>query len=311
MMEVIRNAWLGWQNYNDSGKMAALVLIALLLFWFGRVENRKQYHTLVWYTTVMVVCCVCPLTAAVLMQYQTRFYDYQWIWGAVPVTIIIALAGTLLWTELVEKYAKCKKAGWKIAGITALLVAVIYLCGRMENDIWDVNAAAQNQEETVKVLEKITQNGQNQDITLWAPQGIMEYARALDGSICMPYGRNMWDGALNGYSYDTYGETEKLLYAWMSHAEKTGEGEVEIDMTVEMGMEITSDIIEADSLGENTASRTIMATECVELAMELGVNCMLLPENLESAVVEELETYLGIAAENVEGYYLFYIEMPY
>lgn len=303
MMELLRNAWLGWQNYTNNGKMAALLLIALLLFWFGKTELRNKYRTFVIYTTVMVVCCICPFTAAILMTYQTKFYDYQWIWGAVPVTIMIALAGTLLWTELSEKYAKTKRARWKIAGITALMVGVIYLCGRMENNIWDTDKAAQNREETAKVLEKITENGTNKNIVLWAPQKIMEYTRVLDGNICLPYGRNMWDGALNAYSYDTYGEAEKMLYAWMSYAEETGEGEAEVEIA-EGNEEVESEETE----NKKAEMEIITATECLEMARQLGVTHILLPENMQPGVLAELEEYLGISVENVEGYFLFYME---
>lgn len=277
MRELIRNAWLGWQSYTDNGKMAALLLIALLLLWLGRKEIRKPYHTLVLYTTVMTFACICPFTAAVLMGYQTRFYDYQWIWELVPVTIVIALTGTLLWTELMKKYEKQRYAGWKRIGITALLIALIYLCGRMGNPVWDADEEVRKREETAKVLEIITENGKNTDINLWAPQGVMEYVRVLDGNIRLPYGRNMWDPALNGYAYDTYGEKETMLYRWMANAEETGEGDAVIETAMDM-------------------------------ARELGVNHILLPGNLQPEVLAELEQYLGISAEKLEGYYWFRME---
>lgn len=320
MMELIRNAWSGWLNFTEHGKFAALLLLALLLFWFGsgQSENKKdgektvgskvigkkalenRHRTLVYYTTAMTVCCICPLTAAALMAYQTKFYDYQWIWGAVPVTIVIALAGTQLWTQLTERYAKGKGAGWKTAGITVLLICVVYLCGSMQSNVWDAEESAQNREETAKVLEILTENGQNKDICLWAPQGIMEYARALDGSVVLPYGRNMWDGALNAYSYDTYGEEEKLLYTWMCHAEATGEGEAEYGKTA-----VTE--VAAENAEKTMQTRTITAAGCMETARRLGVTHILLPSNMQQEVLTELEAYLGIQAENVAGYYLLRI----
>ena len=38
MRELLRNAWLGWQNYTDDGKLAALLLAALLFLW---LRNKK------------------------------------------------------------------------------------------------------------------------------------------------------------------------------------------------------------------------------------------------------------------------------
>lgn len=274
MRELIKNAWIGWMDYTETGKLAALLLLALLLFWFVGKEYRNRHMTLALYTTVMAVCCICPLTAAVLMTYQTRFYDYQWIWNMVPVTIFIALAGTLLWFELTEKYVKGKNGKLKCVGITAVMVALIYLCGPMMKNIWSPEEVTVKQTETAKVLERITENGQNKDITLWAPKETMEYARAVDGSIRLPYGRNMWDPALNAYSYDTYGHAEDILYAWMSYAEETGGGE------------------------------TITATQSMDLAKQLGVTHILLPGNLQPEVLAEIEEYLEVQAETVEGYYL-------
>lgn len=268
MKELIRNARLGWPDCTENGKLLALLLLAILIFWFWKREAWNKYRKLFIYTTIMAVCCIFPITAAILMQYQTRFYDYQWIWGFVPVTIVISLAGTLLWTELVEKYAKPKYGGLKKAGITLAAICILYLCGRMGNSVWDADAEVEKLEETARVLEIITENGQNTDITLWAPQGIMEYARVLNGNVRMPYGRNMWDPALNAYSYETYGETEVAMYTWMSTAEATGSG-----------------------------------VACADWILQMGVNHVLLPGNLAPESVQTWEDALGKTAQTVEGYY--------
>lgn len=324
MQELMKNAWLGWKNYTDNGKFAALFLAALLLLWLwdlrsdgksptdqcnlkSRADGRiawKNRDGIIKYAIVMAVCCICPLTAAFLMTYQTRFYDYQWIWSLVPVTIIIALAGTLLWTEYSGMAAKKrvinprtgkKKTEWlKMAGTTAVMLSVLYLCGSMGTETFDAKAEAQKQEKTAQILEIITENGKNTDICLWAPQEIMEYARALDGRIRLPYGRNMWDISLNAYSYDTYGETEKLLYAWMSNVEETGER----NATVELDADLQS--------GENdrTEERTITVEDCMALAQEYGISCILLPANIESEAIAQIEEILGVQAQEYTDYYL-------
>ena len=253
MTELIRNAWLGWQDYTEHGKMAALLLLALLLYWFGNKrsgskEMMSRRHTLVSYTTVMTVCCICPLTAAALMAYQTKFYDYQWIWGAVPVTIVIALAATQLWTELADKYTGGDGAGWKRAGITVLFACVIYLCGSMQSAVWDEDEAAQNRQKAERVLEIITENGQNKDICLWAPQGIMEYARALDGSIVLPYGRNMW-GSPTDSSAD---------FAWLQHmiSHLSPKGKI--------GMVLANGSLSSQTGGEGEIRKNIIEADLVE-----------------------------------------------
>lgn len=268
MTEWMRNARLGWLDMTESGKLVALLLVALLLFWFWKREEWKKYHELFIYTTLITVCCICPVTAALLMVYQTKFYDYQWIWTYVPITVVISLAGTLLWSFLSEKYAGTKHGFRNKLGIMAAMVCLVYLCGSLGNPVWDAKAEAEKQVQTRRVLEVITEKGQRTDIVLWAPQGMMEYARALDGRVRLPYGRNMWDAALNAYSYDIYGETEIAMYTWMTTAEATGLGEA-----------------------------------CVDWLIQTGVNQLLLPANLSAESLQSWELALGKEAETLEGYY--------
>lgn len=312
MMELIRNAWLlGWPDYTSDGKFAALLLIALVIYWFVRKELQGKYNTLAIYTTIMTICCICPLTAAVLMSYQTRFYDYQWIWNLVPVTIFIALAGTLLWTELMQKCSGPKGRKLKCIGVTVAMLAIIYLCGRMGNTVWNADEEAAKRQETARVLATITENGQETDINLWAPQGIMEYARALDGNIRLPYGRNMWDISLNAYTYDTYGVHENILYAWMSNLEGTGEGEATIEIEVAMvESEYESESSVVPEMKESTVEQTITGIDCTDIAAELGVTHILLPGNILPETLAEMEEYLHVEAEEVEGYYLLRMGDP-
>lgn len=275
MTELMNNARLGWMEYTESGKLAALLLLALLWFWFGCREHRSRYLSLFVYTTVMTVCCICPLTAALLMTYQTRFYDYQWIWSLVPLTIVIALAGTLLRSELLQTYAEGRTGKRRAIAITAAMLAVVCLCAPLLQNTRNTPNTVAEQAETARVLELLwedREDKEDQEITLWAPRTIMEYSRTLDGSIRMPYGRNMWDPALNAYAYDTYGEAEETLYQWMCSAEENGEG-------------------------ENPA-------EAMDLAKQLGVTHLLLPGTLQPEVLTEIESYLGVQAQEAENYYL-------
>lgn len=274
MMEWIKNARLGWLDYIESGKLAALLLLALLIFWFWKKEEWNKYRKLFLYTTLVTVCCVVPVTAAVLMAYQTKFYDYEWIWGTVPITAVIALTGTLLWSELSKRYQSVSGGGWKKAGIVLLAVCLLYVCGPLGAGIPDAEEEQGKLAATERVLEIVTENGQNRNVVLWAPREIMEYARALNGTVQLPYGRNMWDPALNAYSYEAYGDTEVALYDWMTGAEETGTGEGAI----------------------------------LEPVLEIGINCMVLPGNLALELLAEFEKELGVQAELADGYYLFRIK---
>lgn len=92
--EYLKNACLGWQNYLDAEKYIVFFFLILLIFWLrNRWDSQKH---LLNYSVAMAVLCIFPPTAVLLMLYQTRFYDYQWILAMIPVNTVIAMGGTLL-----------------------------------------------------------------------------------------------------------------------------------------------------------------------------------------------------------------------
>lgn len=266
MSELIRNAQSGWLYYAENNKMVALFLLVLVIFWFGRREGWERYRALFNYGAFVAVFCICPLTAALLMLYQTKFYDYQWIWNLAPITLVISLAISLLWTEIKDKKGK-------MIIVTLGMLGVLYCSGSMGKEVWNAGEERQQLEQTTEVLNVITDNGQNADITLWAPKEIMSYARALHGEITLPYGRNMWDPALNAYSYDTYGKRAQKMYEWMAGMEQTGKGRVAI----------------------------------MKRVSRLGVTDILLPENIREKPLQRIEDFWGVKAVRVGEYYWIHI----
>ena len=77
MAELLRNAWQGWFRVTDEGKLMALFMGSLLFLWIG--YEREKQKQLLRYGIMMAICCVLPVTAVILMLYQTKFYDYEWI----------------------------------------------------------------------------------------------------------------------------------------------------------------------------------------------------------------------------------------
>lgn len=278
MRELMENARMGWLQYTSEGKFAALLLVVLLLLWFGQKEIREKYCGLILYTTIMTIACICPVTAIILMKYQTKFYDYQWIWNVVPVTVMIAFGVTVFWSSMMEKYAKTHQDRWKKIGLTFALVALICVSGSMGKTVAGTEQNVESREATAMILEKINETGQNTDCTLWAPKEIMEYARILNGRVHLLYGRNMWDAALNAYSYDVYSQEQVALYEWMTRIEETG----------------------------TTDELTVRA--CLDVAKELGVTHMVLPKRTEDQVLTVTEEMLETEGLPVGAYYLYCLQ---
>lgn len=280
MTELLRNAWMGWFRMTDAGKLMALFLVALLFLWLSRQwEEQKQ---LLYYSAVMAVCCILPITAVCLMLYQTRFYDYEWIWSAVPVTIVIAYAETKFMTE---RWQGFRLEAWR-KGLPATLgiLLIMLLCGGLGGMDLDHEAKEQQKAEVAELLASI--NTEGEALCLWAPRGIMEFARGLDSSILLPYGRNMWEEALNAYSYDTYSPEIENLYLWMCMAE---------DIYIEV----------EDADDDAVVSDKLSTKACLETATQAGVNLLILPEDTDRMLLNEVIDFTGMQPERSMGYYLF------
>lgn len=280
MWQMIERAWSGWVRYTDEGKLGALAIAAVVYLLFV-IKLKGPKGRLLIYTGIMTVVCICPVTAAVLMKYQTEFYDYRWIWSMVPVTAIIALGGTVFLSE------QCKNGkGWQVffhnVIMTFASVVMLFLCGGLGVGSVDAVQAESTRVHAENILTQVRQQC-GEEACLWAPADILEYAR-IDGKTELLYGRNMWDVALDAYSYDTYNEEEKELYQWMEHLD---------DWAIEISVE---DVEEYVSRGFSAGA------ECILLPTEMSE---WLPESESEAVLLEcLGTREGREVTVLEGYYL-------
>ena len=295
MQELLTNAWAGWLRYTDNGKYAALLVIVLLFLWFRREEEKEK--VLLIYTTLVSVMCVFPVSAAFLMAFQTRFYDYEWIWNYVPVTLLIAYGGTIFLVGCWEHY---KKSVWKCVGITSAVVMLVVLCGNLGENVFDAQTESQERTEAQEILGLLLEDADGQEICLWAPKNIMASARAYDGSIQLIYGRNMWDAALGAYSYETYDEVTETLYLWMCNAEETGELEYVAESKNMVAGEESKEVTD-------TAENAIDFAWCLENAKAAGVNRILLPGSIEAENVKQ-QVDFAVEVTQLGTYHLLRIE---
>ena len=289
MLELLNNAWNGWGNFIFYGKYPALLLLVLVVFWF--FSDRKKEPVLLGYATVITVCCMFPPTAALLMQYQTKFYDYQWVWSYVPLTIIIAFAGTLVLGHcravVVGNCAKGSRKDWfvqkgKVAALALVIMILVLLCGRLTDPLaevktdWKKSIAAEKVVETIE--EMVIRDGNADELVLWAPKEVMAAARIYCPNIQLPYGRDLWDASLGAYTYDTYTQVEDDLCQWMHCTGVFG--------TVE---------------GYRLDGTVLAGSVCVPQALEQGVNCIVVPAVMTQEALAELTVILEEALEPADG----------
>ncbi|MDE5589213.1 MAG: hypothetical protein K2J60_08760 [Acetatifactor sp.] len=268
MAELLKNAWLGWLSFTQTGKMAGALLISLLFLWIY-YKRVKQKEFLI-YTTAVTLLCILPVTAVLLQMYQTNFYDYKWIWSIVPMTAMTGFAAALFMTEFLQKlWAGNRKR--QIAAAVLLVVALVF-CSGMGAETWDGYGKQPERQRAESLLANLQERMQGREICLWAPRSVVEYARVYDAGLQLLYGRDIWDSDLTAYSYDKYPGGFYDLYQWM----------------------------EAD-VGEET----VPDSYCVETAMSAGVNCILVPVDKPEETIDCFQEMLGVQAEKLEEYYLF------
>ena len=272
-MELLRNVWLGWQQFTASGKLVVFLPAALLFLWLGgKWKEKRSYRALFGYTSVMALCCTLPITAAALMIYQNRFYDYQWVWSLVPLTAVAAWAGTELLDQCSKGFQMKQWRKW--LPVSLLLLATLALCSGLGKGGFDRPGEEQRRLQAQQVLAQAAEQvaGRQDGTLLWAPRDILEYAREFDGSLELIYGRNMWDAALGAYSYDAYSLEIQNLYLWIENVDETG-------------LAVVNDPVRGDVI--------LQGKDCVISARNLGVDYILLPSRIEFKDAEALAQLMG------------------
>lgn len=267
MRELLRSAGQGWQTFNDDGKLAAILLISLTVLWvYYKAVREKRFLV---YTTAVTLLCILPVTGAALMLYQTWFYDYRWIWSIVPMTAMIGFAVTLFLTEFLQELTGKSRKKQILA--TVMMLIVLCFCGGMGAKPFE-SFGSRERQQAEEILTELKDKMQEEQICLWAPREVMEYARAYDGEIQLLYGRNMWDPALNAYSYESYSRELTELYQWMEA----------------MPWEETAE-----------------PAYCARTAWSAGANCILLPGDKTGETVTSFEEALGVQAREIGDYLIF------
>lgn len=325
MMTLLQSALTGWIDYTQHGKFAAFLLLAILYLgfvlyeasgadagkttqgiipWKGIFGDGSPGNMLCLYGVLITLGCICPVTALILLKYQTAFYSYVWIWAAVPQTALIAWAATdFLYRLLKERTLRNIMAA-------IILLGILFLGGNPVSEWVGTQTARipalaaggvpQRKQETSawETLEQLTvysdEERGTQEFVLWAPKEIMAAARAYSAQIRPVYGRSIWDASLGSYSYDTNEIWQEDLYLWMNHLEATGE--TEYLRTEQSGEEA--------SAGAESAGREIDFAACLDRAEEVGIDYILLPGNLSEDARQTLQKALGEELQPFGGYYL-------
>ena len=290
----LTNALQGIERYFEINKLAAVLFGMLLAAWLLKPVSDRKGNRLLLYAAGMSILLLCPVTAAMIMVYQTGFYDYEWSWSMVPVTAVIAYVGTLLLGQIVDK-KKCLVAGLGFAGL-------LLLCGNQGLFQKAEKEEVAGKELAACILQCVEQETDLEKAVVWAPQNIMQNLRRKDGKILLVYGRDMWDEKAGAYDYEVYSEEIIDAYEWL----KRILAEVEIAGEFEDALGVLQ-IISKDGRLDKGAEAAIQAVTAK------GANVIILPElaaQCYGEFVEEAADRQNLDTEKflIEGYTIFLLK---
>lgn len=297
-MERLRDVLTGWTSYISADKLIVLFLGGMLYLLLSIAGEKGKSRLFIIYACVAALLACIPLTAACLMLYQTRFYDYAWIWSMVPVTAGIAFCGTkLIWEEVLggkNGLVPRIHRPWhrKLLYGMGIVVAVCLfaLCGNLGS--WQKTDRAESLagEQATELLQTLEQlESDSSAFRLWGPKDLMAQIRRQSGEIQLLYGRDMWDGKAAAYDYEVYTTEVILDYQWMESLCAVGEG-----------TEVSENDADMDPAGR------------LEDALARGVNLFVFPSNADSPERETLEQLLPAGEMAVEelqldGYFVYWV----
>lgn len=201
----------GIGRYGGTQKFLVLFFAVLLFAWLSeKKEITKQQNRLLVYSLLMSAVLLIPITAVVVLMYQTAYYDYEWSWSMVPMTAVIAW-GIVLFGE--QELSKKRKAL-----LTVVIVCILCLCGNQGVCQKVPEKEALIREEMDEILKGVYEMSDSQRSVLWGPTGVMQEARRRDGRIMLVYGRDMWDEKAGAYDYEAYSRELTEAYVWLEEA---------------------------------------------------------------------------------------------
>lgn len=282
--EYFQPAVSGWQRLVGEYRLMAPIIGILIYAVIGRQKHKNvQEKDFISYAAVMMFFLLIPVMAVGFLVYQTRFYDYEWVWSLVPLTGIFA------WGIVTIAYKESVKTVWCILGAVLLL----FLWGNQGELRRLPQEEAKLQYAAAEILQYVEEKDPGEELVLWGQQEILQYARSHNGCVQLFYGRDMWDAKAGAYDYETYSEEEINCYEWMEF------------ITDSQNL----DLLETDQPTEEL-SEALEEQNCLLSAIKAGVNCIILPSQLDSQMAQQMESAaknmgLSVSAEQVDEYTLW------
>lgn len=262
-MSLIKDALLGISEYFTVNKLFVVCLGILLyeIFLHGRLSRFVQYAL----GALLVV--MVPVTAVILLFYQSAIYEYGFIWSLVPVTAVCAYAGVRFLWDMIPQMEQQGK-GKYVAGILAV-AGVLFLLGNQGRMQRVTLEEAEERSSYSQVAEQLSEG-----TILWGPRELMQWIRRRNGDVKLVYGLDMWDARAAAYDGDPYEPALISAYEWMRSLEEFA---YQVEITTEAVVPVPEELVEG----------IVGAFDAVEAA---GGNVIVLPTDAYLRLSEWIPT---------------------
>lgn len=229
-MSLIKDALLGISEYFTVNKLLVVCLGILLyeIFLHGRLSRFVQYAL----GALLVV--MVPVTAVILLFYQSAIYEYGFIWSLVPVTAVCAYAGVRFLWDMIPQMEQQGK-GKYVAGILAV-AGVLFLLGNQGRMQRVTLEEAEERSSYSQVAEHLSE-----ETILWGPRELMQWIRRRNGDVKLVYGLDMWDARAAAYDGDPYEPALINAYEWMRSLEEFA---YQVEITTEAVVPVPEELVE-------------------------------------------------------------------
>ena len=167
----------GMAEYFRSDKTVVLLIAVLLYLWLKEKKNvDNKVNRLLLYTLVMTGILLFPITAMIMVIYQTAFYDYAWTWSMVPGAAVSAYGISIFLMDMENLSKK------KIVPVAAVIACILLVCGNQG---------------TIRTNEKVVEKGQIEVIAEHAVKeakaGRVEFRADKGACMQVPVGKLSFD----------------------------------------------------------------------------------------------------------------------
>lgn len=282
----------GMERCFEQDKMVVLFLAVLLVLWIdSRHTLCEKENRLLVYSAGMTFVLLCPITAVLVLVYQSAFYDYEWAWNMVPLATVIAYGGVIMYDKVANRALR-KKIFWWLG-----VVVLLFFCGNQGQIKTVATQEAKTRADAQEIAEILAEPMGDGRVILWAPKDIMQEVRRVSGEILLVYGKDMWDLKSGAFDYEAYSREFMQAYDWME--------------TVTMLATETSGAGERE-LYEKYAVEEQLST-VLQTMLDSGVNGVVLPistaTNLDEKIIKEAEKLQkNVEKVNLEKYVVYLLK---